>query len=75
MVSRNDNEREPAEGAADGFQIATRHITRQPAHQDTEMAPDELLQVNQYNVLLDEGGTHECDEGRGNGGGFLTPHG
>ena len=62
-------------GEGDDFQLATRHISRKSAQQITEVAPDDLLQVNLYNALLEDEGSHDYEEGRGNGGGLITPHG
>ncbi|KAJ8436062.1 hypothetical protein Cgig2_000358 [Carnegiea gigantea] len=45
----------PSKGGGDDFQLATWHITRQTASRATDLfAPDDLLQVNLYNALLDE---------------------
>ena len=73
-TASKEDENAPVEGDADGFQIATRHTTRQTAPPGFDKASETLLQVNHYNVLM-EGGTQECVEGRGTGERFLTPHG
>ena len=66
---------ESEEGAEGDFQLATRHISRKPVYQATEGEPDDLLQINKYNALLEEGGIQECTAIKGNGEDFTTPHG
>ena len=66
---------EAEEGAVEGFQIATRHISRNQAFTATEGEPEDLLQINKYTALLEEEGTHECTAGQGQGEELSTPHG
>ena len=44
------------------FQLATRHISRKSAQQIVAGAPDDLLQVNLYNALLEDEGSQDYEE-------------